>query len=223
MLKHLIYKEWVKTRWAALGGLLLGFGLVVYLYFEVKTGVRLGGSWNFLRGILFADQPNYFWGRMSDFPLLVAAAVGLFQYVPEVMMKRIKLTLHLPVRETPVLYWMVTYGCLLILTIYLLVFGAFYGWMLTRFPAELVVPLVGTLISWCLVGLITYFLIAMVAMEPIWKYRMLYMVITVAVVDMLPRRADLSVGESIPFYLLLMVVALSSPLFSSHRFIKGEN
>ncbi len=41
---HLFYKEWLKTRWAFLGTLLLGTATILYIFIAVENKITLTGA-----------------------------------------------------------------------------------------------------------------------------------------------------------------------------------
>ena len=81
-------------------------------------------------------QANYYNALIKYVPLLIGVCIGLSQYVPEVLDKRIKLTLHLPLRNTMALYTMLCYGFLLLILSYGVVFGTFFYLNNSYFPFE---------------------------------------------------------------------------------------
>ena len=92
--------------------------------------------------------------------------IGLPQFLPEITNKRIRLTLHLPVGCTAVVYTMVLYGlavfccCTLLPALLITVIT-----LAVSFPAEVTVATLQTLLPWLLGGMTAYFFTAMIAFE----------------------------------------------------------
>ena len=105
-----------------------------------------------------------------------ALLIGLSQFVPEVTDKRIKLSLHLPMENTTVIYSMVLFGFAIITAIQLISVLLLTLFMSVYFPSEIIIPSLQTILPWILGGMTCYFFIAMISLEPIWKYRFLYII-----------------------------------------------
>ena len=97
-IKHLLYKEWLKTRWFAAVSLLLGIILSTYACIDALSSFHsLGGS--FFYSTLLSGNISLM-GQLKYLPLGVALLIGLSQFMPEITNKRIRLTLHLPIGGT---------------------------------------------------------------------------------------------------------------------------
>lgn len=220
-IKHLLYKEWIKTRWYAAVGLAGSLILSVYACIDaVSTFHDMGGTFFYstlLTGnIALMTQLKYL-------PLAIALLIGLPQFLPEITNKRIRLTLHLPVGSTAVVYTMVLYGlavfCCTLLPALLIATAT----LAASFPAEVVVATLQTLLPWLLGGMTAYFFTAMIAFEPVWKFRFGY--ILIAYLTLRFFYLGYGVGNAVTAYPLLLVITLISSLaviYTSHRFNKGE-
>ena len=220
-IKHLLYKEWIKTRWYAAVGLAGSLILSVYACIDaVSTFHDMGGTFFYstlLTGnIALMTQLKYL-------PLAIALLIGLPQFLPEITNKRIRLTLHLPVGSTAVVYTMVLYGlavfCCTLLPALLITTAT----LAACFPAEVVVATLQTLLPWLLGGMTAYFFTAMIAFEPVWKFRFVY--ILIAYLTLRFFYLGYGVGNAVTAYPLLLVITLVSSLaviYTSHRFNKGE-
>ena len=220
-IKHLLYKEWIKTRWYAAVGLAGSLILSVYACIDAVSMLHdMGGAFFYstlLTGnIALMTQIKYL-------PLAIALLIGLPQFLPEITNKRIRLTLHLPVGSTAVVYTMVLYGlavfCCTLLPALLITTAT----LAACFPAEVVVATLQTLLPWLLGGMTAYFFTAMIAFEPVWKFRFGY--ILIAYLTLRFFYLGYGVGNAVTAYPLLLVITLVSSLaviYTSHRFNKGE-
>ena len=111
---HLFYKEWIKTRTAFFCSLLVGVGVVFYIFIGVENKITLMGAKNYTLNILYSNPPVIYYSLLRYLPLLAAVSIGISQYVPEVAQRRIRLTLHLPVGNRTLFIGMAFYGLLLI-------------------------------------------------------------------------------------------------------------
>lgn len=224
MVWHLFYKEWLKTRWFAFFAVVLGLAVVAYIFLDVNSNVRLKGSFNYLMSVFYGiPQANYYKQLIQYIPLLMAVCIGLSQYVPEVLEKRIKLTLHLPVRNTVAIYLMLVYGFLLLLISYGIVFGTFFYLNNQYFMFEESRAVLISMTPWLLGGVAAYFMISMIAMEPNQLYQALYAVVAYYLVKQFyigMLHAD--TRHIIGALAVMAVVPCAALLYTSYRFTKGE-
>lgn len=101
-------------------------------------------------------------------PLFAAVLIGVSQFLPEVVDKRIKLSLHLPLGPVRVVYSMVLYGFLLLSAILACCLLLFVGLTAVYLPAEVIRAALVTMMPWVLGGMTAYFWIAMIARNR-WK------------------------------------------------------
>ena len=79
------------------------------------------------------------------------------------------------------------------------------------------------MLPWFLGGVATYFLVALILLEPMWIYRGLYTVVAAGFITVFYSGA--SIGAFSPVLLPLAVITLllsNVVLFSGYRFRKGE-
>lgn len=221
ILKHLIYKEWLKTRWFASIAMLLNLGVVIYIFVSLRSSFISAGGVAYLSSLM--TYKTQFFSLYRYIPLAVALLIGLSQFVPEVTEKRIKLALHLPLNNLRIIYTMVLYGFVLLLAIILPGILIFTGLISIYLPAEITVPILQTMCPWILGGFCAYFLIAMIAMEPIWKFRFLYILVSYEVLGLFLRH--FSIGNAatlLPVLCLITCLSSIAPIYTSYRFNKGQ-
>lgn len=223
-LLHLFYKEWLKTRWAFLGTLLLGIAAILYIFTAVGNKITLLGAKTVLLRILYDEPPVIYYASFRYIPLLTALAVGISQYVPEITQKRIRLTLHLPVKNNTLIAGMAGFGIILLTIGYLLYTGLFLYCNTRLFPEEITKPVMISLTPWLLGGYIAYNFIAMIAMEPGKWRKVVYSVIAWYILRLFlvgdsPHGAF---GASVPVMALMVVLSSGLVLYASQRFYKGE-
>lgn len=223
ILRHLFYKEWIKTRWTCLAALLLGLASVFYLFMRVGNGMERMGAKVYMLRVLYDNPPLIYYRMLLYVPLLIAVCVGVTQYLPEVANRRIRLTLHLPVANTRLILGMALYGVVMITVVNLILFGLFVAKNCALFPAEITLPVVKSVVPWFLAAYPAYNFIAMVALEPHRWRQLIYAVVGCCVLS-----PFVVCGESPGSYALtavpLAVMAVASfplLLFSSYRFSKG--
>lgn len=75
--------------------------------------------------------------QLRYFPLLAGITVGLAQYIPEMVKKRLKLTLHLPLSENRILFVMLGYGLSTLFILFLIPYFLFLSGLSFHFPEEI--------------------------------------------------------------------------------------
>lgn len=219
MILHLIYKEWLKTRWFALVALAAGLASVVGIFAGVVGGIRDDAPFYMSR--LLTDKEVFF-ALFRFVPLFAAVLIGVSQFLPEVVDKRIKLSLHLPIGAVRIVYSMVLYGFLLLSAILSCCLLLFAGLTSVCLPVEIIRAALVTMMPWVLGGMTAYFWIAMIAMEPVGKYRFLYFIVAYLLVSVFMRK--FAVGDVVtllPVLAALTGVSSVSVLFTARRFNKG--
>ena len=221
MFKALIYKEWIKTRWPLLGFLFTGLVTIGVIIIKVHHDLSFFGEKNYWNSIIFQNL-EYF-SAFKYVPLIGGVTVGLTQYWPETVDKRIKLTFHLPVDEDKILLQMMAYGTLTLSLVFLGLFSFFIGLSHLFFPQEIINNAIITILPWFLSGYAAYYLIALIILEPVWKYRILYTIISVFYITFYLEKAIQGAYAPLIIQLTIFTMILSiSLLFSGYRIRKGE-
>ncbi|HDJ34483.1 MAG TPA: hypothetical protein ENF21_10360 [Bacteroidetes bacterium] len=221
MWKAIIYKEWIKIRWTAAIFLGLGILVLINILLRIRHDILFVDATNYWYNVLFR---GYNYASMLKFlPFLAGLGISAAQYFPETVNRRIKLTFHLPVKESRVLMGMHLFGTgslLLIYAVWLILFviiSAIY------FPPEIMQSTLITIIPWFMGGLATYFMAALILLEPVWLFRVLYALVAYGFITMFYQRAGLAAYlPALPELAVLTVLSSIVVLFSGYRFRKGE-
>ena len=221
MFKSLIYKEWIKTRWFMAGYLLLGIIAVGLLFLDVQHDFKFSGANNIWNSILFQYYPYY--STFKFIPLVGGIILGISQYFPETVEKRIKLTYHLPVNENKILLQMMSYGSIILLSCFAILFLIFWTISSQYFPKEIVNDAIVSILPWFLAGFTSYYLIGLIVLEPIWRYRFLYIIVSAFFISIYLRQAINAAYQPMNAFLIVSTAVSSIVLiFSGYRFRKGE-
>lgn len=221
MFKSLIYKEWIKTRWFIAGFLLLGIIAIAMLYLKTQHDFKFSEAKNIWNGILFKNY-SYF-SSLKFLPLLCGAILGISQYVPEIIDKRIKLTYHLPMNENKILLQMMGYGTLVLMVCFSVLITLFWTISAFYFPKEIISDAMVTITPWFLSGFAAYFLIGFIVLEPVWRYRLYYTIVSAFFITLFLYSGMNGAYISMNLTLTICTIASSiALLFSGYRFRKGE-
>ena len=223
MWKSIIYKEWLKIRWFAIIYAALGVLVVGNIFLKVQHDFEFSQAENYWYSILFQGNRFFEYGLFKFAPLVGALAIGLAQYFPETVNKRIKLTFHLPVDENKSLLVMMFFGAFCLLAIAAVIMLLFTVLSLAYFPAEIIQSALISVTPWFLCGFVVYFLTALIVLEPVWKYRFLYLLVAATFVPIyLQTAAARAYSPALPLLIVLTILLSVALLFSGYRFRKGE-
>lgn len=221
MFKSIIYKEWIKIKWFAIASFIISIGTVAYIWLDLNHGFEFSEAHNYWYNIIYRNS-SYF-TILKYLSAFVGLAIGLSQYIPEVVDKRIKLTMHLPMNEEQMILKMMSFGASVVTLILVVLFLFFISISYLFFPTEIVSKAAFTVVPWLLSGLVIYFIIGLVALEPIRKYQLLYTAVGVGLITFFYEKSILGAYTLLLPELVVITLLLSvSLLFSVYRFRKGE-
>jgi hypothetical protein len=220
-MKSIIYKEWIKIRWALFAFLLFGVIALVMMLLKVRHDIYFVDAANYWYSFLFRGSAYYM--LMKFIPLVAGLGTAVAQYFPETINKRIKLTFHLPVRENEILLKMHLFGATCLITVFLIQIVIFILGSSFFFPSDIIIPSFFSILPWFLGGVATYFITALILLEPIWLYRGFFTVIGGGFISFF--YLNTVIGGYKPALLLLAALTFLTAvvvLFSGYRFRKGE-
>lgn len=221
MWQSVIYKEWLKIRWFLVGYSLLGTLGICYLFVSLNHDFTFLGGKNLWNNFLYLG--HQFFLPFKYVPLLGGLVIGLAQYFPETVNKRIKLTFHLPLKENTVLLWMHIFGTACLFMLFAIFFGMFTALSLVYFPRQMVTSCLISIFPWFLAGFTAYFLVALIVLEPAWKYRIFYTLVGAFFLTIyLKTSVTAAYGPANSGLLVLTIFLSTALLFSAQRFRKGE-
>lgn len=182
MIKSLIYKEWLKTRWIFVIIFIAAILLHWYVFSKIGRALGVAGREHIWDVIVNRDQ--FMFSDYAYSPLFSAVLIAIFQFVPETVQKRLKLTLHLPLRENTIILWIVGYGAISLVLIYIIQLSFFTLSVAQSFPPEILKSALVTIAPWYLSGIAAYFAVAAICIEPSWKKRIVLILIAIGIVKL---------------------------------------
>lgn len=220
MIFSLFYKEWIKTRKVFLLAFLVFGAFIIYTYINIRQMFRVGGAIQVWTDIILKDTSML--DKMEWLPLIFSILFALSQFVPEMTNKRLKLTLHLPMPESKIVFAMLAYGLSCLLALYIIVYIAIVGGMGIYYPSEIVWSIFEMSLPWFLAGLAGYLFVAWICIEPVWKQRVFNSLIAVYALTFFMIKAKS--GALVPFtpYLVALILVICFfPFYSMFRFKDG--
>lgn len=221
MLSSIFYKEWIKIGKISILLSVVGLLIIAGIHLTVRHDLLMKDAEIYWSEIVY--QKYVYFSIFKFIPLITGLLIGLAQFIPETVDKRIKLSLHLPINEEGIVLKMAGIGATVVLIVFSVFFTVIYGWSLVYFPVEIVNKTAVSIMPWFLSGLAAYFLASFVILEPIWKYRILYMLTGGAFLTLFYKSNVSGSYQTAILPLIICVLMLSiSSLFSIYRFRKGE-
>lgn len=220
MNKAIFYKEWLKTRYYFLAASIVFICYTLYLVIRLNNVVELRGAdhlWSILltRDTIFLEPLQYI-------PLITGFLMGLVQFIPEVIQKRMKLTLHLPYPREKMLLMMTLAGLVQLLPLFIVQIVVFAGFFQGFLATELIDHILLTILPWYIAGITAYIWAFAICLEPTWKMRTLLLLTGLGVVRI---HFMLDVPEAYnSFFLWLFlygIVGITLILRSMYRFKEG--
>lgn len=220
MIKSILYKEWIKSYKILAFILLIFVGFIIYTFIDIAMVFRVNGAMTVWSNIILKDIVLV--SKIEYIPLLAAIMLSASQYIPEMLNKKIKLTLHLPLKEGSIVSSMLLYGVLALTLVYLLVILSLVIGLQFYFTHEYISANFSYILPWFLGGIIAYFLSSWVILEPNLKYKMITAVISVCLLSIFyldaPQHGYTPMFAFIGFIILL---AYKLPFNSIVRFKRG--
>ncbi|MBN2426573.1 MAG: hypothetical protein JXB44_16240 [Calditrichaceae bacterium] len=222
MSKALFYKEWLKTKWVSI--VIVSIGILMLVKIVLTTSYYLSHYSPEVYWYNVIIRKTVFFSLFKYFPVYSALVFGLFQFLPEIINKRLKLSLHLPLGENIILLNMITYGTLILLLIDLILAGSLSLITIYFFPVDLMYSVLLTIIPWFLAGKIVYWILSIVSVEPNWVKRILISAIGYGMAAMLFEGQGYELyKESIIYFLFFGMLFSLGILYTGSRFKKGDS
>lgn len=203
------------------GYLLLAILSIALIFLDIQHDIAFSGGKAYWNSILFRNY-IYFSG-FKYIPIVGGIVLGISQYFPETVDKRIKLLFHLPQNENKLLLQMLSYGFITLSACYGILLFLFFSLSQVFFPTEIIRDAMTSITPWLLAGYAAYSLIGLIVLEPLWRYRFYYLIIGGLFTTLYFTSAKAAAYSTINLALSTITLFLSiSLLFSGYRFRKGE-
>lgn len=221
MLKSIFYKEWLKLRLFWCLALVVHVGLVAYILLSLRSTLLAAGvveTWATMigRDVLMVNALMYV-------PLVTGVCAAICQWLPEMQVKRIRLTLHLPIDYTASISAMLLTGIVGLCTLFTVDAAVLAIVEQLWLPRELVWRTFLTCLPWYIGGMLGYTLLSWCILEPQWKGRCLNMLISAPLVALCFLTAQPACYSMMwPWLIGLLAVSVCLPFYSIYRFKLGK-
>lgn len=220
MFKSLLYKEWIKLKnvWLLLLAAHVLFAL--YLVLRLYTGFRLNDAMSIWTGWIF--NGDLFFARYAYMPALTGILLAVAQFLPEVQEKRIRLVLHLPISENLSILLHLLAGIVFYALALLPAFVLFTIAAVVYFPLDFLWTSASTVWPWLFAGLASYFLFASMLLEMLWRYRVVYLLVFLGIIQVYFLSGFYGSYRDWKFILPIITMSMAYlPLLAAYRFRKG--
>ena len=220
MWKSIIYKEFIKTR-NSIAIIIAAFtGVGIYSFMKIYENIRQAGIVAVWEEAVQRDHDMF--SYFEYLPVIAGILLAITQYLPELHFKRLKLTLHLPMKEDNILLTMLLFGIsvvvsLLAITLLVLLWGISRG-----FPPEIVHDVFMQLTPWFLAAPAAYLMTAWVYLEPRWKQRIMNIPPALLFLSLFLMKAKSGDFQYFDIFLIAaLAVSFVFPFYSTARFKEG--
>lgn len=175
------YKEWIKTRWFLLLLFLSTNGFAGYAFLRIFRVVELKGAAHLWEVGIIKDSV-FIESTMQFVPLIAGILLAIVQFAPEMYHKCLKLTLHLPCSHSKMIFSMLKFGLLAVISCFFVNLLILFFGLQQVFAHELYWHIILTALPWFLAGIAAYLLTSWVVLEPSWLYRILFIAISMMLI-----------------------------------------
>lgn len=218
MIKSLFYKEWLKIRWIFLSLAGISVVAVFYIFLNVSHGIEINGPVNFWSYIIYKKYPIAL--DLEYLPLITGIVLGIVQFFPEINSGRLKLTLHLPMRENKILISMLLLAGGLLTALFIFDLAIFALVSSIYFPLQLTFYNLIIIIPFYIAGLLGYLATATVMVEPVWSRRVPQIVFFLGLISIILSGGEFT-GSLILFLVILCSLSILTILLSGFYYKRG--
>ena len=220
MIISILLKEWLKLRWFFFASLVLNLAVCTKIFFDIHQRMQAEHAEMVWYQVIHLHSVLY--QEIRLLPLLTGLVLAVVQFVPEILGRRLRLALHLPMGRDGMLAICLLSGLSLYLLIATLDVAAVY-WMLSYFfPVEVAHSSLSTMAPWLFAGLITYFGSVTVLLETSWPRRVFLLQVFAVLLSVLFQGAGYGwFAPSLSWLAALLPLAMLCVFESGRRFQQG--
>ena len=161
--------------------------------------------------------------RLMYLPLITGVCIALCQWLPEMQVKRIRLTLHLPIDYTMSIGAMLLSSMTGLCLLFALDAAALAIVEQLWLPRELVFRTLITCLPWFIGGLLGYSVTSWCLLEPQWRIRCLDLLIGAPLVALCFLTAQPACYSAmLPCLILALIATACLPFYAIYRFKLGK-
>ncbi len=219
-MKSIYYKEWIKTRWYIFAILLLGIIIEAIMFLKLGRSFRFAGHEHLWDVII--NQLQFLFLQIKFFPLAAGIVMAASQIMPEISDSRLKLSLHLPLKETKITTLLLSFGFSSLLGIFLITLIMQLIIACIYFPKEILSNMWLTLVPWYFAGLTAYFTFIFSAVEPVWKRKIINGLLSVFILWIFLIKTSPGAYQTTMLLMpVLLLISIALSYYSVYRYKTG--
>ncbi len=220
IISAILLKEWLKLKWYFYSTLLINLGVCTKILLDIRQS-------------LHAEHAEMIWYQAIHLHTVfyqdiryILLATGLLlaaaQFIPEILGRRMRISLHLPISRNRLISWTIASGLLFFLLIGLIDYCFLFFSMSYYFPAALTATIFPTILPWVLAGITGYCGCSSVLLETVLRRRVFLTIIFAIIISVFYRGHGYSwLVPVLPLLILTLPLALLTVYESARRFQQG--
>ncbi len=220
MWRSILLKEWLKIRWFLAAALIVNLGFSIKIFLDIRS-------------ILSAEHAQMVWYQavhlhtvfhhdMRYVPLLTGLTLAAAQFFPEILGRRMRIALHLPMARDGMMFFCLAFGLGVVGAIFLVDALFIHLTMRAYFPFEVAVSAVMTALPWFLAGVWGYLGAVAVLLETAWPRRVFFFLVFSVLIAMLYSGVGYGwLTPALPWLGALLLPAFLCVFESARRFQRG--
>lgn len=217
MIKSIMLKEWLKLKWFLNGCLLLNIGVCFKILLDIRQRLHAEHAemvWYqaiHLHSVLYQD---------IRFVILATSLVlAAAQFVPEMLGRRMRIALHLPIGRNRLVTWSMLSGLLFFSFVTLADWLFVFSTIRFYFPEEVAAVVLPTMLPWYLAGVVGYCATTCILLETTRSRRVFLSIVFTIVVSIFFSGHGYSwLVPALPLLIVCIPLSLLSVYESARRF-----
>lgn len=217
LLGPIYYKEYLKVRWPWMTLLILNSLLMAYVFIETRRLFVLDHAELVWYRVMHLNQIYYSLFKYA--PVITGLLLSGFQYLPEMINERLRLSLHLPVSPHRLILAHLLVGLTALSLVVFLDMGALALISARYFPVEAVAMALWTALPWCLAGMAAYLGVTLGLLEPNYRLRVANLIVAAGVAGLflLPVTPG-GYRQCLPVLVVPLLLLIPAVLLPAYRF-----
>jgi hypothetical protein len=217
MLGSILYKEYLKIRWPLLTLIMLNGLLNAVVFIDTRHLFMMDHAEMVWYRVMHLGQIHY--DHLKYAPAVSGLLIAFFQYLPEMLGERLRLSLHLPVSPHRLIFSHIVVGLKAVGSVILLNLAALALGTAHYFPPEAVSVSLLTAVPWGLAGMAAYLGLTLVMLEPSFRLKLFNAAVAAGIVGIYLHPADPGGYRPLLLYLLLpMLLMIPAVLLPAYHF-----
>lgn len=164
MFQSIFIKEWLKTKFFLL--ILIIISIIILGYFAFRLNFEFSTiepeSMMWYRFVQLEQKPYF---ELLYLYLIFSCLFALFQFLPELIQKRVKVTIHLPLSLTQIVFSHIFIGLVFIVLFYTFLSLCLLAITAHYYPEEIVQIIFKDIFAFSLISIISYILVSALIIE----------------------------------------------------------